>query len=193
MKKAVFSKLSVVALAAGIAAPVLAEDMSYTYVQLSYADTEIVDRNLDIDGDGLGISGSFELGEVAFLKAGYRTQDFGSRIDLDQWNIGVGAHFPIVENLDLVGSISYVDAQVDTRFGDVDDSGLGLGVGVRARLAEQFELEGGINYVDLDDSGDETSFVFGGRYYLSQELAFGAGFEVGSDVTTWLVSARVEF
>ncbi len=185
--------IGAITLAAGLSMPALAQDMSYSFVEASYLDTEIDDNNFDVDGDGFGVSGSIELNETFFLQAAYSTQDFDFSIDYDQVSVGIGAHFPMAENLDLVGAISYVDAEVDTRFGDLDDDGYGLDLGVRARLAEQFEVEGGINHVDLDDSGDETSLKLGGRYYLSQELAFGAGVQIGDDVTTWQLGVRLEF
>ena len=51
----------------------------------------------------------------------------------------------------------------------------------------------GINYLDLDDAGDDTSLALGARYYVSNEFAVGAGFEIGDDVTTWNIGARLEF
>ena len=192
IKNFVFS-IGAITLATGLSVPASAQDMSYSFIEATYLDTEIDDNNFDVDGDGFGVSGAIELNETLFLQAGYASQDFDFSIDLDQFNVGIGAHLPLAENVDLVGAVNYIDAEVDTRFGDIDDDGYGLDLGVRARLAEQFEVEGGINYVDLDDSGDETSLQLGGRYYLSQELAFGAGVQIGDDVTTWQLGVRLEF
>lgn len=172
---------------------VLADDLNYNYVQAAYLDTEIDSGAFDVDGDGLAVSGSVELGESMFLTAGYAAQEFDFGVDLDQWAIGVGGHLPISETIDLVGSVSYVDAEVDTRFGDADDDGYGASIGIRARVADNVELEGGINYVDLDTAGDETSFGFGGRYYFTEAFALGAGVELGDDVTGWNVGVRYEF
>ncbi len=194
MKKQTLIKLGAITLAAGLTVNAVADDgMSYSFIEAAYIDTEIDDGPIDVDGDGFGLKGSLELGEIAFVTASYGTQDFDLSVDLDQWSVGVGGHLPIAENIDLVGTLSYIDAEIDTPFGDADDDGYGAGVGIRARLAEQFEVEGGINYVDLDDSGDDTSFALGGRYYISPEFAVGAGFQIGDDVTAWNIGVRVEF
>ncbi len=166
--------------------------LNYNYIEAAYLDTEI-DDGLDVDGDGPALRGSFALNETFFVEAGYATQDFDFGIDLDRWTVGLGAHTPLTEQVDLIGRVSYVDAEIDTNFGSADDDGFGLGVGLRGRVAEQFELEGGINYVDLDDAGDDTSLALGGRYYLTEQFAVGAGVEFGDDVTSWHLGARLQF
>ena len=97
---------------------------------------------------------------------------------------------PLTPNMDLIGTLRYVDVELDTGFGSADDDGFGLGVGLRGRVTDNIELEAGINYVDLDDGGDDTSLAAGGRYYFTPAFAVGAGFEVGDDVTSWTVGVR---
>ena len=193
MEKLKIHKWGLVAFAVLGGAPALAEGLNYNYVEAAYVDTEIDDSAFDVDGDGIALGGSVELGESIFLIAGYSAQEFDFGIDLDQWSVGVGGHIPISEKIDLVGSVSYVDAEVDTRFGNFDDSGYGLSVGVRARVADNVEVEGGVNYVDLDDVGDDTTFGVGARYYFTPEFALGAGVALGSDATGWSIGVRYEF
>ncbi|MCR9259396.1 MAG: porin family protein [Pseudomonadaceae bacterium] len=193
MKFTELPRIGLVALAVSVSAPVLADQsMNYNYIEGSYIDTEI-DNGLDVDGDGFGLSGSVELGSNYFLTASYSAQEFDFGVDLDQKSIGFGGFMGLSDSVDLVGSINYVDAEIDTRFGSADDSGFGLGVGLRARVAPNVELEGGINYVDLDESGDDTSLALGGRYYLTEAFALGAGVSFGDDVTSWNLGARFEF
>ncbi|XOV82671.1 MAG: outer membrane beta-barrel protein [bacterium] len=193
MKVTALPKIGLVALAVSVSAPVLADDdMSYSFIEGAYIDTEI-DDGPDIDGDGFGLNGSVEIGTNYFLTASYSTQDFDFGVDLDQKSIGFGGYAALSDTVDLVGTISYVDAELDTRFGSADDSGFGLGVGVRALVAPNVELEGGISYVDLDDSGDDTSLALGGRYYFTEAFALGAGVSFGDDVTSWNIGARFEF
>ena len=190
-------KLTVIKAGLGIAACAFAfnaaadDGLSYNYVEASYVDSEIDD--LDIDGDGLALAGSVAIGDTMFLHAGYGTLDFDRGIDLDQKTIGLGAHTSISNNVDLIGTIGYVDAELDTPFGSADDDGYSVGVGLRGKIAEAFELEGGISYVDLDDSGDDTTFNLGGRYYFTESFALGAGIGIGDDVTTWNLGVRLEF
>ena len=155
----------------------------------AYIDTELD----DIDGDGFGLSGSFALNETLFLNAGYANQDFDFGLDLDQWSAGIGAHTSINSAMDLVGSISYVDAEVDTRFGSFDDDGFGLRIGLRGFASNVAELEGGINHVDLDESGDETSIYASARYYIADNVSVGIGVEVGDDLTQWQIGGRINF
>lgn len=165
--------------------------MSYTYVEGGYVHTELDD--IDVDGDGLGIAGSVALNDMFFVRGSYATLDFDRNVDLNQFELGLGGHFPLSDTLDIVGSVSYVDAELDFGPGSADDSGIGLSVGLRGRVAEVFELEAGIDYADLDDSGDETSFVIDGRYYFRPELAVGAGLQTGDDATTFSIGLRYEF
>ena len=193
MEKLKLHKWSLLALAVLGTSPAMAEGLNYNYIEAAYVDTEIDDNSFDIDGDGIALGGSVELGETMFLTAGYSAQEFDFGIDVDQWSVGIGGHIPISDGIDLIGTLSYIDAEVDTRFGSFDDSGYGLSVGVRARITDNVELEGGINYVDLDDVGDDTTFGVGGRYYFTPEFALGAGFAVGSDASAWSIGVRYEF
>ena len=193
MKPAKYFGLGLLAIGVSATAPAIADDgMSYNYIEAAYIDTEI-DDGLDVDGDGIGVGGSVELGDFMFLTAGYSSQEFDFSVDLDQLSVGIGAHTPLTDNVDLVGSLRYIDAEVDTPFGDVDDDGYGAGLGIRARVTDVVELEGGINYIDLDDGGDDTSVAFGGRYYFTENFAVGAGVEFGDDVTSWSAGVRFEF
>jgi len=186
-----------VLLAAGVAATTFAyaqnqsQPMSYTYVEGGYVHTELDD--IDVDGDGLGLAGSVALGDMFFLRGSYVTQDFDHNVDLNQFEIGLGGHYPLADRLDIVGSISYLDVELDFGPGNADDNGLDLRLGLRGRLTDVIEIEGGINYADLDDSGDDTSFSIDGRYYFRPELAVGAGFETSDDATSFSIGLRYEF
>lgn len=187
-------KIGVVVLAASVSASALAEDkLSYDYIQAAYTDTEIDDRNFDVDGDGLGLSGSVSLNDSIFVNAGFANQDFDRGVDVDQWSIGIGGHMPLTANTDLIGTVSYVDVEVDSRFGSADTDGYGLGIGVRSRVYDNIELEAGIKYVDLDDGGDDTSLAFGGRYYFVEQFSVGAGVELADDVSSWNLGVRLDF
>ncbi|MGK0224026.1 MAG: opacity protein-like surface antigen [Limisphaerales bacterium] len=187
-------KIGLVVLPVTASTTALAEDkLSYDYIQATYIDTEIDDRNFNVDGDGLGISGSVSLNDNFFVNAGYASQEFDRGVDVDQWSIGLGGHMPLSSSTDLVGTVSYVDSEVDARFGSIHADGYGLGLGVRSRIVDNIELEAGINYVDLGDGGDDTSVAFGGRYYFTEQFSAGAGVQLADDVTNWNVGIRLDF
>src|SRR5690606_8871426 len=68
---------------------------SYNYVELSYDETEIDFGPADVDGDGLTLSGSFELTEDWHAFASYGSGDFDADINVDTWAIGAGYVFPL--------------------------------------------------------------------------------------------------
>jgi len=164
--------------------------MNYTYVEGAYANTDI---DGGLDGDGLDVRGSFSLTDTLFLTGGYTSRDFDFGIDLDRYEAGLGGHLPLAANLDVVGTVSYLHSEEDFAFGDADDDGIGLALGLRGRLTDALEVQGGLSYADLDDFNDDLALSIDGRYYMTPQLALGAGFEAGDDVSTWTVGLRYEF
>jgi hypothetical protein len=180
-----------------LAAPALAGDLSYDYVEFGYQKVEFDDDlfpGIDIDGDGFDISGSFEVGEDWFIDVGYSKLDFDFGVDLEQLQIGGGWHTDISPNTDFFATLSYVSAEVSASgFGSVDEDGFGATVGVRGMLAEDWELGGSIAYVDLGDGADGTAFSAWLLYSISD--AFSAGFTISTDddLTGYGLSGRFYF
>jgi len=193
MKLIDLPKVGLVALAAA-SMPALAEsELSYSFIEAVYIDTEIDERNFDVEGDGLGLSGSVELGDNFFMRAGFANQDFDGGIDTEQRTIGFGAHTAIADKTDLFATLDYVDIENDTRFGSFDADGYGIGIGIRSMVLEGLELNGGVNYVDLGDGGDGASISLGARYYVVDNLSLGAGVQLDDDVTSWTAGIRLDF
>ena len=176
-----------------LATPALAQDLSYNFVQLGYQSIELDAGPFDVDGDGFVLSGSFEIADQFHVFGGYGTADFDFDVDLTELSLGLGFNTPIADNTDLVASIAYVEADVDTNgFGSADENGYGASVGLRSMIAPNFELAGSINYVDLGDS-DDTSFDAAGWYYFNDNVAGGVGLGFGDDVTSYGIAVRVFF
>lgn len=172
----------------------MAEGLSYNYVQGAYQRVEIDFPGGDVDGDGFGIGGSFEINDMWHAFASYSTSDLDFGVDFDQLAFGAGFSSGLNDNVDLVARLAYVqvDASV-SGFGSADDDGFGISVGLRGMVAERVELEGYVDYVDLDDSGDDTSFNGAAWYKVSDN--FNAGLQVGfgDDVTSWGIAGRLFF
>ena len=177
-----------------VSSPALA-DISYNYIDLGAQWVEIDDvAGIDVDGDGFGIGGSFEIGEDWFVQLAYGQADFDFDIELDQWALGFGYHRAMTENNDVFATLSYVSAEVSASgLGSADDDGFGIAVGVRSMLSDSFELTGALAYVDLDDGGDSTSLGLEGLYSFNDVFALGLGFEFDDDVTTYGVFGRFYF
>ena len=168
-----------------------AGNLSYTFLEGGYGEVDIDDP--DIDGDGWAVGGSVGVTDWVHLYANYQTVDFDNLdAELDQWGAGVGVSVPVGDRADIVGEIGYINSTLDTFFGDIDDDGYSVSAAIRGRVADPFELAGGVTYADLDDAGDDTTFFASARYYFVESFAVGAGYSVGDDVSSWLISLRWE-
>jgi len=171
-----------------------AEDFDYNFFSAGYSRINFDDGNFDVDGDGFGVGGSFEVGESFFLFANYATAGLDFGVDLDQWDAGVGYHVPMSDAVDFYGTLSYEYAKVSASgFGSADDNGYGLGIGLRAQASDSIELNAGINYVDLGDSGDTTAFSAGGLFSLTDNIDIGLSGSWDDDVSTYTLSGRFYF
>jgi len=173
--------------------PILAgaQEFNYTYVDAGYVASDVDIGPRKADGDGLGVRGSYALTEQFHAFGAHSTQDLDLDIDTRQLEFGVGTHWNLTGNLDLIGEMSWVDADRNTPFGNADDDGLGLGAGLRTRMGSSLELEGQVNYVNLDNSN--TSLLVSGRYYLWDSFAISGGLELDDDDTAWTIGVRAEF
>lgn len=173
------------------AAPIAAqaEDMSYSFLDLGYAET-----NLDggPTGDGFGLRGSFGFAENFFAFADYLTQDFDP-IDVDVYSVGLGGHLQIAESVDLVGKAGYLKADASAGGLSADDDGYLVSAGVRARPAQQFELEGNVIYRDFGGGADDTAVAVGARYFFTDMFAVGAEYEMSDDADTIFAGIRLSF
>lgn len=169
-----------------------ADGFSYTYAQASYGTVDI--DNVSVDGDGLGLSGSFGITDNLNIVAGYQNADFDSLADVNEWSIGLGVHAPITEKMDVTAAVSYVDVEFDALgFPVAEDDGFGLDVGLRANLTDLIEVNAGISYVDLSDSGDDTGFNGGVLFNFTDMFSLGLSGEWDDDVSVYSLSGRVYF
>jgi hypothetical protein len=164
----------------------------YTYVEIGYDETEFEVGPGDIDGDGLTVSGSFELNNEWHVFASYGQADLDFGLDLDTFAIGAGYVYPLKSDIDLYGRVLYIDSEVDGPGPlNADDDGLGLQFRIRGRVSDELELEGGIQYVDVADS--DTSLQAGARYHFSETFSAGIGLTFGGDADGIGINARFEF
>jgi len=168
-------------------------DFVYTNVEVSYVDVEYDVGPGSIDGDGYRFSGSLQLNPTTFIFGDWEDQDFDFGVSGTTYSFGAGFRHGLSNSLDLVGTASYVHAQLDGIGGSFDDDGLGLGGGIRAQLAPAFQFEAMLHYVDLDDSGSNTGLDLLGRYYFSDRYAFTLATSLDDEVDTLSFGFRAEF
>ncbi len=174
----------------------VADDLSYNFVELGYMKAELDDdlAGFDVDGDGFGIRGSFEINEAFFVALNYSALGFDFGVDLDQLSAGVGYHGAMSNGTDFFAVLSYLRAEVSASgFGSADEDGFGATVGVRGMLTDKVELNGRIGYADLGDGADGTSFGAGALYSFTDAFALGFDIEIDEDVTLYGLGGRFYF
>jgi hypothetical protein len=187
--------------ALGFAGPALAtEGFSYSFVELGWVSQEFDDLN--VDADGPGIRASIELTPAFHLFGSYSDQDFdlgaGNDVNGEGLSLGAGYAWSLNSQVDLVAHVAYLRSELDLQVaglggGTLKDDGIGVGAYVRARPIEQLELTGGLAYSDFDDSGDDTFFSAGARFFITKMFAVGLDVTLNSDTTAFILGGRFDF
>jgi hypothetical protein len=164
---------------------------NYSYVEISYDESDFDVGGGDIDGDGFTLSGSYQINDEWHAFASYGTADLDFGVDVDTLAIGAGYVLPLRDDVDLYGRVLYINQDVDVPAGDSDEDGLGLQLRVRALVADNVEVEGGIQYVDVGEN--DTSLQAGARYYFTEEFSAGVGLTFGGDTDGIGINARFSF
>ena len=174
-----------------------ASDISYSFVEAAYVNTDIDDFDETLDGFVLG--GSLEVAENFFIYASYTDQStdfFGVDLDATGFSVGGGYAFPLSDTMDLVGSIGYVSTEAEGNYegesASADDDGYELAIGLRAMPMEQLELHGSVAYVDTD-AGDDTGLGVGALCYFVPQFAVGLDAGFSDDSNSYGVGVRWDF
>jgi hypothetical protein len=174
-------------------------NFSYTYLEAGAAryDVENVADEADV------YYGRVSLGLLGFLYGfGQYTNlalDFENR-DTDLIELGVGAHFGLMPNLDLFAEVGWLYTDISSDLGDNDDTGYGVEGGVRWMVlpwpSGGLELGGSLGYFDLDGVSDEDRPFFwtaGARVHFLEALSVGAAYEKIEDDDQVVVNVRWSF
>lgn len=164
--------------------PAIASDLSYTYAELRFVDTEIGNQ----DGDGLRVAGSFELTGNWLLVAGFTTLDFDGNVDTSALEVGAGYVYRYHPKFDIVGYGKIVRTEVDFTGGDDDDTGISLAGGIRGRFTPELEGRATVNYINVENT--DTFFELGADYYFNRQFSAGATLEFGGDADALTLGVR---
>jgi len=183
---------ALVLLLLALTASASAKEFDYDFFQLTYGNIEFDDIN--VDGDGFGLAGSYSINDDFHVFAGYEAAGLDFGIDATTIGAGLGWHTTLSPVVDLVASVSYQYIELDAPGGsNADDNGLGLGLGLRFAASELLELNAGISYVDLSDSGDDTGFGVGGLYSFTEAFALGLSAAWSDNATSYTLAGRFYF
>jgi len=187
-----YKSIGIISLLA-LAAPAMADGLSYNYLEGSYQRADF-DSSSGIDGYRFGIGGSVELGDNAHFFAGYGSTDFDFGIDLNELAVGVGFHTDLTPTLDFVANLAYLRLDVDVSGSSLgDEDGFGAEIGLRSMLSDRLELAGFVQYADMGDAGDDTSLRGEAWYSFTESFALGLNVGTAEDVLRYGIGARFYF
>ncbi len=135
----------------------IAKGPIYTYAEIGYI-------NLDgdgIEGNGGGVNISYSATDHVFLKLGYARFKLDTPdADADRFQIGLGGHMEVAKDIDVLGSLSYVDVEFSNGVPAFGDDGYLAEVGVRGMVNKKFELNATVSQLHISDN-DDTGFGIG--------------------------------
>lgn len=203
--------------AALLAAPAaaMADGLSYTYADLRYfsSDSDAVSINFQ----GGSLSGSFALTDTFFIAADVsyaKSEDYSftflgdtvtGSFNQTTESIRIGAHVPLTETLDLVGSAGGLFAQISGE-GDFDDgesenaTGFVVELGLRLLVAGPVELGAFYSYQnasvddgDSDERIDNSAFKIDAQYHITPNWSAVAAAINGDSNDQYSAGVRYNF
>lgn len=184
--------------AAVLALPMVAsaDSLSYRYVDVAhFPEAEIDADGFDVDGDGLQLRGSLPVYQNLFALAEFQDLDLDNGVDATRFMVGVGGHWSLGNNLDLIARGGVVKYEVDFGRTDDDDTGLFAGVRLRTFVAPKIEVEGGVEHIAVDVAGiDGDTYLIGeGRYNFTSQWSAGLLITLGGDTSVFGAQGRFNF
>jgi hypothetical protein len=153
-----FALGAVAAMSIGVPA-FAADELTYTYLDVGFLHTSFDD--VDIDGEGITLNGSYAFNNRFHGFASYTNQDFDAGLDVQSYQLGAGIRWPLLDSKwDIVGTGAYLNRDAGSRS---SDSGVGAGLALRGLATERLELAAGVRYVNFEDGGEGTLFSLGAR------------------------------
>jgi hypothetical protein len=183
-----------------------AKGFKYTYMEGGY-------RNIDADsGDADGFEAGFSFGAMKYMhilgsysRLWVDDLDNASSVDIDvdEFKIGFGGHYPILDRMDLVLDAVYVDDQITgkarpdgatskTRINDKEE-GYEATFSARIQALKKLEMTPHVTYEDVGSDSD-TGFGLGLVYNFYKKFSLRVkGTHFSDDSTTDLfIGMRVD-
>lgn len=180
-----FASLVALGLLSLSAIPAQAAEPAWTYVEGGYTNIDIDD--LDDDGDGYFLGGSFGLAFFHVFARVSESETDELDLDVERRYAGIGWHGG-VGPVDLLAEAAYVDAE----FGDEDDNGYFVRGGVRFRPIKLIEVGGFARYEDVGDLEDDVVWEANALLYIWR-LGIGASYETQDEIDTYNAFLRFNF
>ena len=189
--------LCVSTVAASAAPAVVVSEFSYTYLQVGWSKQDVQGTSDDLHSVDLKGSltifpflhalASYSEGQLEYLGSTNRDQQFG---------LGLGTHFGLLPDLDLVAEAQWLFRKVDA---PIDDSnGIDLLVGARWKAFDigpfDVELFAGARYVGVNDlvlgKSEVSGWEAGTRLHFLEHVSIGGTFQRLSDQESVAIDLR---
>jgi hypothetical protein len=180
-------------------------EYSYGEAGYTYLDSDFV------DGDGATARISFGATDYVHLKGEYthffsankiNSGFFGDKtqnVNIDRFVLGMGGNFTVlekaswVEDLDVLGTLSYYDAEYSGNSNNAD-RGYQIDAGVRALISRPFELNATVTRLHIDnfkEFGYGAGAVY--KFYKKYSLVGNVRHFSEDDTTEAFVGVRLDF
>jgi predicted porin len=175
-----------------------ATDLNYDYVEAGYSVIDFDDFNEDLKS--VHVNGSFLVADEVYLFAGYsdgQTDRFaGGRLGLTNYTLGAGYRFGVGPQTDFNFAAAFERARIEGKgglafLGSDSENGYSLSVGVRHLVVPEFEVAADVTYVNIDE--DDTVLTLGGLWHMTDLVAVGLAYGVGSDAQGFAGWVRFKF
>lgn len=155
-------------------------NFSYSYAELGYSVTKI--DVTDHNADAYYLRGSFGFLKYFHVIGGVERQS--TSVDdakLDEFDLGAGVHFPVLDKLDLLAELSYVFNDINSNSGGSDTNTGYMGY-LGARLMALpwdgggLEIDGGYRYLRIDSllsESDSNQWEIGARVHFLNHFSVG--------------------
>jgi hypothetical protein len=171
-----------------------AQPLNYNFVDVTHFPEAKLDHgNFDVDGDGFQLRGSLAVHQNFFAFAEFQSLNLDDGVDSRRAIVGGGGHWPVNNQVDIVGRLGIVHYKIDAGNFDDDDTGVFIGARVRALVLPKVEVEGGVEHqhVDVFGSKNDTYLVGEARYNFTPQLSAGVIVNAGGD--TEMIGAHARF
>lgn len=169
-----------------------AQGFDYNWLSLGYGMVDFDEIN--VDGNGFGLDGSYALNDDYHVFGEFESFDLDFGVDATTFSAGIGYNTEMSQTVDAFARLSYEYIDVDIpAAGSNDEHGFGFSVGLRFAAGPGVELNAGIDYVDYGSGGDDTAITLGGLYNFTPAFALGLAGSWGDDVSSYTLIGRYYF
>jgi hypothetical protein len=173
-----------------------ARGFNYSYAEVGYTNINSDPE----DASGVTTELSIAASDYVHVKGGYSRLwvnnvkgSNNDNIDIDSFRIGMGGNYPILEKVDLTGTVSYIDNE-NTGDSNNSDRGYEAEFGGRVQALKKLEMTPSLVRVHTDNLHD-TGYSLGLVYALNKKWSLRTRVRRFSDedITDFFAGVRLNF